>query len=597
MISVSGSPRPESPSAASAPTALVERAFAAHFPAWDRMSPFDPVKLVAEGLAGSLAAVEARQRRMLESALDAMPALFGFAPKPARLPVALFRVRAPERATAVASLVGRSMRLRSKSETLALFPDADAEVAPVTPLVSERRGGELRLSTTTRGPLAELSLTFVPGESPVAVRRLELRVEADGAEPVTEKGLVVTDTTDGLTAFGTLRFRRRDGRPVATGAGAVAVVLLTDVAPAGAFRTDVVRLAFGRRCEDASIGFLDGEAWESKPLPATLVGAPRSVVLRFPDGRRRELAAIPEEALRSAVETPEAFREGYLYDGVQHRLVLPAADLLVGEWNGGVEVLLSEALELPAGSGIPVEAEAQLGDASSVLESLEAESLLAAALPRESAAAFLARFYGAMRRLPERKGGTDVRPADWALLLEDRLARVRQAEVVATGDTARAFLLCEDPSGADAFRLDAALVAQAKRQLEAELPLRMSAELRPFVPVNVTVEAVATATVSDAALASLAPSALQAAVDAAVRESLLPPPFGDAVAGSHRSQAELEAVVGGKASRALGAAVGVRLVLRDSSGAFVERWERRAGECPVPTVRVTAEIRVRGGER
>jgi hypothetical protein len=583
---------------------LVEEAFAAHFPQWNRMSPFDPVKLVAEGVTGALAAAERRHRRLLDGVLDAMPTLFGFEPRPARLPVGLFRVRSPERTIATVRLADRAFpRLRSPRGVFVLLPAEDATVTPVGATTTRREGTDVTVTVVARAALSELLLTFLPdpGADRVVsgVRVLRWTIRADGQESDHET-LLVEDGTGGLAHFGTVRLRRRDGKALRSDGGALSVTVACDRAPGGTLTTNVVPMAFGHRREEVSLGYFGGEAWESKPLPPTLVGVPDAILVRYPDGRRRSLTRLSEDPLRAAHGARTEWTEGYLYDGIRHELLFPAADRLVGQWNGGVEVLLPEGLFSPETPWIPEGAEPALGDASAYLEALEPVAPLSPAAPREAVDRFLERFYATLRRAAGGNGeAPPFRARECALRALEAVPALSAVELAVDGDTLRAHCLAEDPRGEGAFRLSPGLVAATRRSLEAELPLRFALDVVPFRPEAFHATVALTLRLGEARFATVDDGALVAAVRKGLDELLLPAPFGALEADDGRTSAELERLLRGKLAALVAddEVAAVRLGLRSAAGEFLREVRRALGTCPILSVQVDVERRRATEER
>ncbi|MBY0371269.1 hypothetical protein K2X33_11320 [bacterium] len=71
---------------------LVHAAFESRFQDFGSMGQTDPVRLFADALCLSLASVEDRQNRLIDTLLDCLPTLVGFDPLPARLPTGLFAI-------------------------------------------------------------------------------------------------------------------------------------------------------------------------------------------------------------------------------------------------------------------------------------------------------------------------------------------------------------------------------------------------------------------------------------------------------------------------------------------------------------------------
>lgn len=142
----------------SAYQAILETSFKSQFPQWDSMSPWDPVKMIAEAMTHSLSAIEQRHDRLVSTLMDSLPSLLAFESQPALLPGARLSLEFSAKLKEVASLKkGTVLRFAREEGTLFASLKKSVEAIPEGPRIFEV---EAELFEKT----AELHLGSLKGE-------------------------------------------------------------------------------------------------------------------------------------------------------------------------------------------------------------------------------------------------------------------------------------------------------------------------------------------------------------------------------------------------------------------------------------------------
>ncbi len=156
---------------------ILDNSFRKHFPNWDTLSPFDPLKVLAESLCGSLVAIEARQQRLIDTMVDCLPSLLSFNSQHARLPSTWVQLQPADRLKkAHIFQPGESLRFTHEEQSLyAFFPKAFV-LEPGAPSLVELEIAEVRsevvLGTLLGEPWEALPL---PEEAVLPPERIRLR--------------------------------------------------------------------------------------------------------------------------------------------------------------------------------------------------------------------------------------------------------------------------------------------------------------------------------------------------------------------------------------------------------------------------------------
>ncbi len=117
---------------------IVDASFQAHVPGWGGMSPWDPMKVLAESLEEILARIEQQQHSLVETLLNSLPSLVGFSAHAARLPTISLEIKpASKLRTSTLLEKGTVLRFRNEENLLYARTLADFTVQPTSDSVSE----------------------------------------------------------------------------------------------------------------------------------------------------------------------------------------------------------------------------------------------------------------------------------------------------------------------------------------------------------------------------------------------------------------------------------------------------------------------------
>lgn len=517
--------------------AILDDSFRKHIAEWDSLSQWDPLKVLAESLSGSLAAIEARQDRLVSTLIDSLPSLLAFEIQPARFPGALVALTPSAKLKSPAVLeAGTALRFVSDAGTVFATLEKTMLLEPIADLEISSNGSQVRLRFEPAA-IQSLLLTFIAGEAAMPCR-------------LAENGFHIRlNETRDFTRTGSLKLEF----PI----GTRELVLDFDRAPQGTLHCNVATVELFSRLAEVSLGALSGEAWEILPLPESLRECPGSLLLRFPDEQTVELTRESDELLRLRGTDPSRFAKAFFYNPTRHAVIIPAAAECLRGYQGGVTVQAHQVRVLPAERGLPYAA-AFAGDFPKLLQGASPLVLNRAATEREAADAYLARFYSLVREIPAR-ARLDFFPEEICLDIRQIEPRVRKAEfTVAAGETIFHLLLGEgdrEPTGDE----ETEIIERVRAALSRRIPLGTPFQVRPFYSTRL--------------VCSVNGAGADASAIQTLAHCLQPFPIGDSAEGAEISSLRLEETLRSKT----GTASQVRL-FRGEQAAFVSSVRRRSGE-------------------
>ncbi len=438
---------------------IVKKSFERHFPAWESLSPSDPIRLFADSLQDSLLAIENRQKHLVDSLIDSLPSLVGIEAQAAQLPAGWIAIE-PSAKLKTATLLPSGTRFKFATEKgdlhLALLEDFS--LVPVSQFRVETEGNTVRLRFVSTEVIDRLRVSF----SPHAV--------AASANLKQSSCPVVSDSTDCFSRAGTLEFH--------LAGNARGVDLVFDVPVLGDWSINVAFAELQRLEGETRIGVLKGEPWESLVLPDHFVHPPERIILRFPDAQTRELHRGSDELLRLRHTDPETFEGLFFYNGVHHALVVPAAEKWLRGYLGGAVVETYSAVAHTGLDWIPSEANF-LNEMPRLIAGVRPLHALRGHLPRETSANYLRRFYATVRAISERKAATEFRPSELCRRIPGICPAVRAAEFeIDEGEIVFHLLLEIGPKGSGDE--EKRILGVAWEWLRGQVPLAYGVHVQPF---------------------------------------------------------------------------------------------------------------------
>jgi hypothetical protein len=358
---------------------IVENAFAQTVPQWESMSDWDPMKLLSESLICALSEVELRHERRINGLVQRLPGLLGFKPKPPRFPTALLSVSlAAKRLEALAIPAGTHFRFHSPSAGSATYfrTTRDYEVAALDAFEALASENRVALRFRPRGKSVRARVCFVPDGSSLV------------PQLVSSSSTLLSVHTGG--AGGPVEYEI--GFPEKNSEGWSECELVFDACPQGRWEVNTVEAEVVCSVSELKLGELRGEAWESLALPTEIVEIPEKVRAHFPDGSSRMLRRQENEVLLLRESQPMALVDTYFYSPMEHALVFPDSDSIVGLYEGGVIIEVEEATVKPEGEALPV-ASAFSNDSPREIAAVRPVCRARAFQNRERTQEYLGRFY------------------------------------------------------------------------------------------------------------------------------------------------------------------------------------------------------------
>jgi len=471
---------------------ILDESFGRHFTGWEALSPLDPIKVLAEAMSGSLSEIERRQKHYVSALMDSLPSLCGFAPKAAQLPVALIALSpVPRLSEAKMIPSGASFRFQKEEVACHALLSADTRVSPVYDFSARAEGPSVELRFRYQGVASDLHLQFVPEAGAVGANLVRAHLENGEI-------LRTQESTSGFTRFGAITFRRGSSAVLFDQATqTVCLTLVFDRKPQGTFAANLVACRLAQVTEPLAIGFLTGEPWEEVPLPELVTEAPTECYLSFSDDKILKLTRRETSLLELKLANYELFKGSFFYNGANHSLVVPAADELIGNYNGKVQVFAERAVQRPPFESLGSEFQGRAGDHSAIVEKVATYGSLSTYLPREAKANYLARFYGAIGSLQGQAAPTlNLYELQQSLLSSEKDLRAVETEFDAKENCLTVYLLALNPEDSEALQLSPELLGRVSTRLSQSLPLTIRWQLRPFKKVPVAVHLKADANVA-----------------------------------------------------------------------------------------------------
>ena len=507
--------------------AIVAESFGQSFPGFKTLQPSDPARLFADALSQSLAKIEKRQNRVVDTLLDCLPTLFGFEARPARLPTGVFQFQPAFKQREIVQFSPQTvLRFRAEEQMVAARFLNAFELLPIKAFQVSLRGNGVLLQWQSEASLPRLVLRFMP-------QGTEANALLESAAPL------LRDTTQGFTQAGELEFDMR-GREGARLELQMARPLV------GSLWINTAPLEIFFEAQDCELACLRGESWETCALPEGLVEIPPSIQMRLPNETRAEFTRAAPELLRQRHLAPDAFRKSFFYNPARHELVLPASEFAAGEFEGGMRLETKTAVFRPAQDWY--EKLVLVNESPKLLSAAEPLQALTGFVPRETDTAFLDRFY---RTMAVQARASGVFPHDLCRQIPSIEPLVRLAETQGT-DTICFYLYFGGPGCFVTSADRQAALERVEHFLQSQLPLSQNFEVREFeqTPVRLL-------TAESVAIGALG--------------LIEPYPFGEARVGVPLAKSAI--------AHAIGLVPESIDLIAGSSGRLVDGLERRTGEC------------------
>lgn len=315
---------------------MLDDSFRKHFPEWDALSSWDPIKLFAESLQGSLVAIEQRHQRLASTFVDSLPSLLGFENRPARLPAGQVALT-PSPKQKDTALLARGTVLRFNGESGPIFArlESDVTLLPATDSVVDvevfERTPELSLGTLRGEPWESIALPDAVIEPPTKLelrlpdeQTVELRLESQEllrirhCDPNRFRGAFFYNGTrhELIVPAAAEITRGYQGGVTVRAFDVVVRPSVSQIPPGASFHNELPRLLAGAKAGKATREFVPRETAEQyldrfyalvRAIPA------RSVTGFYPEEICREIPGLDPRVLRAEFAFDETRRETVFY--------------------------------------------------------------------------------------------------------------------------------------------------------------------------------------------------------------------------------------------------------------------------------------------
>jgi len=584
---------------------IINDGFRQAFPQWDSMSPLDPIKMIAEGVTASMAAVEAQQHRLVDSIIDTLPALFGFLPKKSILSEGYFQFQ-PSIKLARPKMIpaGESFTFQTQDQATQVAPIDELLVLPITNVVENRDGLKVAITMHLNGKLPQLVMQYVPEEDGRENKILGVSIEileAGQKRVITFEDLKIVDLTESMSSFGDIIISLREG-VLSQKAADIRIVFELANEAHGHFMVNIAKCSLFVARPRTVIGKVKGEPWESHSLDSSIQLPPDEIEVSYPDGRVEQLNRIDQDILKLRHTNPDRFGNSFYYDGSHHAIVIPMGQTLLGSFNGGVTLMALNVIQAASAEWLSGQAQASLGDYVGIIEKLIPLRHSTSFVPRESSEEYFSRFYAHMRQM----GQSQVSAVKLSLdsLEADILnseSEIRAVEMVQghQGDSIKVYLLNRNPKDAFPARLEKSVCDVVNERLSGILPLEQRWTLHPFQTSDIDIKVDLKLGLDPDRVGVITAEQLNARVDGLVRKYFLPAPFGPSRVGGEHSQEGIISYLKRELCRPRNdhselrgtEITGLRvLIFENKSGLYCDRLARHAGQVYQPSVEGTVEI-------
>lgn len=448
--------------------AILDQCFSQRIAGWESLSAWDPMKVFAESLSVSLGAIEQRQTRLLSSILDSLPSLLAFDARPATAPgVFVSLTAAPKLKTAARLEAGTLLRFHSDAGPVHLRTEAEVSLEPIQAFACVKQDRKIVLTFANPAQSSTVRLYYFAGvgQSPRACVRSSARV--------------VANHTADFTQTGAIEFE------VEYSSGECKIELDFDVLPSGTWHANAVIASVFRRLPECAVAPLLGEPWEVVALPQAMLRPPTQLLVRYPDEQTATLQLAKDDLLALRHQEPEVFGRTYFYNGTRHALVIPGAAQCMRGFLGGVSLHAHDS-EWSVDPGSFFQNASFANELPKLLQSATLVGVAREATERESAQAYLDRFYRLVKEIPARPR-PGFFPADMCASVPAIDSRVLSAETSVGRDGICVFYLLLNAASGEERE---AIVEKVESALRRTLPLGTPVRVQEFftTPLVCTVQ-------------------------------------------------------------------------------------------------------------
>jgi hypothetical protein len=588
---------------------LFRQSVVKHFPEWDGLSPFDPSKIFVESLSLATAEIERRHSRLVETLLDSLPSLFGFAAKDAAPPMGLFQM-IPSPSLAHSKTIPAHTAFNFPGPVpISVEVERDTELLPITQFVFSQNPDRMAVSFYLSATVGELALTFLPTQGAKATARVirDIRIKAQSKDSLETRywdDLVLNDETQGFSTVGRITIKAAPGTPAYFNAKGPAeftidIELSGEEPLAGLLICNGFKGSLVHWGERVRLGILKGEPWEEIPLSPEVIAPPDSILLHYPDDHTDTLQRLESDLLKLRLFDQAQFGHAFFYNNTNHSLILPRAPELMGNYSGGITVMAPRMKQAPPCQWFSdSKSSGSAGEWAAFIGEIKPIASLELAKPREDRLRYLKRFYTCLRAVNREPIAGHLHPDEISQHLLGCHRRIEHIEIAvsaASKELSVFVLIHEDSEGRRVF--DSETRHAVSETLGRSVPLDYTWKVHPFKDLPLRIEAKVTFEVEEEPRPLITDSLVNSAVTLRLTELLsLPfwqPDFSEPLnrlATRLRarliSSAEIHPVTDSPELLK-----GIELVITDlDQGTFLSTLSRRRGERFKPEIQVRSSF-------
>jgi len=574
---------------------LIDTKMEEFIPGWSSLTPTDPLKVFSEGIVCALSEIDNQSKNTVGHMLDMIPTILSFYPKKPSLVKGLFHFDMKENGNKQLK-IPKGLKLKYKANdgqtNYILFDEQKIEPYQITS--QKRTENKLTLEFKVFGKIDALSLFFIRSEKKFKNSQLqEVKVKvklSDQEHFFDNNGLAIKDSTLGLTKTGQIKLSPIDfDFPDQTYTITVELCNL-EKANQGQILTN---LAIGNICKiesETNLGVLNGEIWEEVKLPENIISPPQKIHIELPTGEYFDLKLAENDILKLKEFDSQAYINSYLYNGIQHTLTVPNAEVLLRNKLCGAEIKAKNLIYTVKESMFPnQESKIILDGLEETIKKVTPITIISPVMERERKDQFLSRFY---RTLNQFYGYATNSASSFSedeiktnILNFDQNVRAIELKTDDINDVLYIYILSFNPFLYPDHQIDQKIINKVQIHAEQFTPLDKRLLVAPFKNKNINVEISLKLRVYSHNQDTIDRSNLESQLEKTCADFMLPWPFGRMKTKHKYSISEFQKFVKGSLGIKEEDIEDFSLTLLDCDTLIhLEELKREEGECLIPMI-------------
>jgi hypothetical protein len=268
-----------------------------------------------------------------------------------------------------------------------------------------------------------------------------------------------------------------------------------ETAPQGSMDTNLAHCRITKHQYSTEIGSLQGIPWEETRLPKDLIEVPRELELHYPNGQIVLLSRIETEILKHALHDIKTLEKAFVYDPIQHSVLIPAAFQLIQQYQGGVSLHIGPHVRFPHQDWIDSKAKLVSSGFGGKIERIVPTFFDSPRVPHESPRDFLNRFYSMTKRAMSLSSNNLIQHLSWKDIELDLFGSspwIQHLESVADDSARSVTFFVLDHTGLESTKRPVLpkVFASLEERIRQVLPIDYQWKILPFhrIPIEVSVE-------------------------------------------------------------------------------------------------------------